>query len=117
MILILRWFINSLSLLLVAYIMPGVEINNFFTALIAVFFLAIVNALIRPILLLLTLPINILTLGIFTLFINALMLWFVASFTNGFYITNYMTAFWAAIIYWIITILTNALLFDSKDKE
>ena len=114
--LVLRWIINSCALMIVTYLVPGIEIRNFYSALIAVLFLSIVNAILRPILLFLTFPINILTLGIFTLFINALMFWFVASFTKGFYISNYITAFWAALIYWIITWATNALFTDENNK-
>lgn len=107
MLLIVRWLINTISLLLVAYLVPGVRFDSFYSALVAALFLGIVNAIIRPIILFFTLPINILTLGFFTLIINGFMFWLVASFVKGFEITNFATAFWAALIYWFITLLTN----------
>jgi putative membrane protein len=76
--LILRWFINALVILLIAEIVPGITISSFWTALIVAIILGIINVTLKPILLLLTLPITILTLGLFTLIINALMLWLAA---------------------------------------
>lgn len=116
MYLILRWLINTLALILVAWLIPGIEIRNFYSALMAALCLGIVNAIVRPILILLTLPINLLTLGLFTLFINALMFWFVASFVKGFEIVDFWVAFWAALIYWLITWLTNAVIDESKNR-
>jgi putative membrane protein len=113
MFVLIRWFINALALIVISYIIPGVEIKNFFTALMAALFLGIVNAIIRPILLLLTLPVNILTLGLFTLIINALMFWLVASFLKGFNIIGFWPAFWAALIYWLIAWIGNILLDES----
>jgi len=109
MYILLRWLINTLTLILVTYLVPGINITSFYSALIAALFLGIVNAIIRPILIVLTLPINLVTLGFFTLFINAFMLWFVASFVKGFEITNFSAAFWGAIFYWLIMWLTNYL--------
>lgn len=106
---ILRWFINALVLMLVPYIVPGVEVANFFTALIVAIFLALVNAIIRPIIIILTLPINILTLGVFTLVINGLMFWLVSAIVKGFTITNFWSAFLAALIYAIISMLLSSL--------
>ncbi|MBI4022673.1 phage holin family protein [Candidatus Berkelbacteria bacterium] len=108
--LLLRWLVSALSLLLVAYLVPGFEVAGVYAALIAALILGLVNAVIRPVLLLLTLPINILTLGLFTFIINALMLWFVASFIDGFAIASFGTAVWAAIILWLVGWVTNTLL-------
>ncbi len=113
---ILRWIVNSLALMIVTYVVPGIEVKSFWTALIVVLFLGIVNALIRPFLILLTLPVNILTLGVFTLFINAFMFWLVGTFVKGFDIMNYATAFWGALIYWLITWATNGLLDSAKNN-
>lgn len=114
--LIIRWFINALLLMLIPYVVPGVEISNFMVALVAALLLAFVNAIIRPILLLLTLPINILTLGLFTLIINALMFWFVASFVKGFNISGFWPAFWAALVYMILSMTLN-LLVDNNSSN
>lgn len=98
MYLLLRWIINALVLLGIAYIIPGFEVASFYSALIIVVILGLVNAVIRPILLLLTLPINILTLGLFTFVVNALMLWFVSSVVEGFVVTGFGPAFIGALI-------------------
>lgn len=98
MYILLRWIINALVLLGIAYIVPGFEVASFYSALVIVVILGLVNAIIRPILLLLTLPINILTLGLFTFVINALMLWFVSSVVEGFVVTGFGAAFIGALI-------------------
>ncbi|HCJ52109.1 MAG: hypothetical protein A2898_02715 [Candidatus Kerfeldbacteria bacterium RIFCSPLOWO2_01_FULL_48_11] len=107
--LILRWLLNALALLLVAYLLPGFEVSSFYTALIVALVLGIVNAIIKPVLILLTLPITILTLGLFTLVINALLIWFVASFIEGFSIDGFTTALLGGVILWVISWLTNGI--------
>src|SRR5450759_3734918 len=82
--LLLVWLINALSLLAVPYVLPSVSVDSFYIALVTALVLGLVNALIRPLLVLVTLPITILTLGLFTLVINGLLFWFVASFVEGF---------------------------------
>lgn len=96
--LLLRWLINALTLIAIAYYLPGVEVAGFYAALITALILGLVNAVIRPVLILLTLPINILTLGFFTFVINGLMFWFVASIVDGFSVANYTAAFFGALI-------------------
>lgn len=81
---IARWFITALSLLLATVLIPAIHIASFWTALLVAVILGIVNLLLRPILIILTLPITILTLGLFTFVINGLLFWFVASFVKGF---------------------------------
>lgn len=112
---ILRWLINTLGLLIVAYLIPGVSFENYITAIIAALVLGIINAIIRPILLMLTLPINILTLGLFTLIINGLMFWLASSIVPGFMIESFSIAFWAALAYSLITWFTSAI-FQESDK-
>lgn len=107
--LLLRWFISALSVMAAAYIVPGVRIANGWTALVAAFAIGLVNALIRPLILLLTLPVNILTLGLFTLVINALMFWFASSIVKGFDVADFRAAFLGALVYWIISWLVNGL--------
>lgn len=106
---ILRWFLNALLLMLIPYIVPGVEVASFFAALVTAIVLAAVNALIRPVLLLLTLPINILTLGLFTLVINGFMFYLVSAIVKGFTVTNFWAAFWAAIVYSLFSMLIGYL--------
>jgi len=112
--LIIRWIINALALLLVAQVIPGTHIDSFYVALIAALLLGLANAVIRPVLILLTLPVTILTLGAFTLVINALMLFLVASIVKGFAIDTFAAAFWGALILWLISWLTNSLFSSTR---
>ncbi len=108
--LILRWILNALALLLVTKVVPGIRVDNFYSALVVALVLGILNALVRPILIFLTLPINILTLGLFTLVINALLLWFVSTLVKGFQVAGFAPAFWGALVLWAVSWVTNALL-------
>lgn len=110
---IIRWVINAVFLLIIPYFVPGVSVANFYIALVTALVLAFVNAIIRPIILILTLPINILTLGLFTLVINGLMFWFVGSFIRGFVVDGFWSAFWAALIFSVLSMLLNFFV----DKE
>jgi len=95
--------------MLIPYIVPGMTIESFFSAMVVAVMLALVNALIKPILLVLTLPINILTLGLFTLVINGLMFYLVSAIVKGFNITNFTAAFLAALVYSVISLLISYL--------
>lgn len=107
--LLLRWAISALSVYAAAYIVPGVHVANPWSAFVAALVIGLVNALIRPILLLLTLPINIVTLGLFTLVINALMFWFASTIAQGFSVANFQAAFLGALVYWLVSWLVNGL--------
>jgi len=106
--LILKWVVSALSLMLVASLLPGFVIEGFYTALILAFILGILNVIIRPVLVVLTLPINFLTLGLFTLVINGGIIWFANTFVKGFE-TDFITAITAAVILWAISLITNLL--------
>ena len=108
--LIFRWILNALALLLVTRVVPGVAVDGFYAALIVALVLGVVNALIRPILIFLTLPINLVTLGLFTFVINALMFWFVSTLVKGFHVSGFAAAFWGALVLWAVSWITNALL-------
>lgn len=108
--LLLRWVLNALALLLVTRIVPGVAIDGFYSALIVALVLGIMNALVRPVLIFLTLPLNVLTLGLFTLVINTTLFWFVSTIVKGFRVEGFMPAFWAALLLWAVSWITNALL-------
>ncbi len=110
MLLLLRLFLNALAVMAVPYLVPGVSVENFPSAFIAAVVIALVNALVRPVLLILTLPVNILTLGLFTLIINALMFWLASSFVPGFRVSGFAAAFWGALVFWIVSWLTNSLI-------
>jgi len=106
---LLVWVINALSLLAVPYVLPSVSVDSFTIALLTALVLGLVNTLIRPLLVLITLPITILTLGLFTLVINGLLFWFVASFVEGFRVGGFWSAFWGAIAYSLISSVASWL--------
>jgi putative membrane protein len=108
--LLLVWLVNTASLIAVAYLMPSISVASFWTALIAALVLGLVNAVIRPILVILTLPATILTLGLFIFVINGLLFWFVGSFIEGFHVEGFWAGFFGAIVYSLISWLLSALI-------
>lgn len=107
--LLLRLLLNALAVILVSYVVPGVQVDGFFTAFITAFVIGLINAVIRPVLLVLSLPINILTLGLFTLVINALMFWLASALVPGFRVAGFGSALMGAIVFWVIAWATNML--------
>jgi putative membrane protein len=110
MLLIVRWLLNSLALLGISYLIPGIQVESFITALIVALVLGLVNAIIRPLLMLLTLPINLMSLGLFSLVINAFLFWLVSRWIPGFVVPGATEAFLGALILWAVSWITNALL-------
>ena len=108
--LLLVWLINAVALMAVAYLLPGIAVADFVTALVAALVLGLVNAVIRPILILLTLPVTLLTLGLFIFVINGLMFWFVGSFVSGFMVAGFWPGIFGAIGYSIVSWALTALL-------
>jgi len=109
MFLLLRWLIGAISLMSVTYVVPGIKIQSFYTALIAALILGLINSLIKPVLILLTLPVNILTLGLFTLVINALLFWLAATIVKGFGVDGFWPAFWGALAMSVISWVLNGI--------
>lgn len=107
--LLLHWFVSAASLLIVAYLIPGIEVRGFGTALLAPIVIGLVNATIGFILKIFTLPLTILTLGLFWLVINALMLQLAAALVPGFYIAGFWSAFFGAIVLSIVSTILSAL--------
>ena len=107
--LLIVWLVNTVSLIAVAYLMPSIRVADFTTALIAALVLGLVNAVIRPVLVLLTLPVTLLTLGLFILVINGLLFWFVGSFVKGFVVEGFWAGFLGAIIFSVISWLLSSL--------
>lgn len=101
--LLLIWILNALALLTVANFVPGIHLDSFVDAMIAAFFLGLVNTLIRPLLLLLTLPVTLLTLGLFIFVINGLLFWFVGSVLKGFVVDGFWFGVFGAVLYSIIS--------------
>jgi len=108
--LLLVWLINAVALIALPYLMPSISVDSFVTALIAALILGLVNTFIRPLLILLTLPATLLTLGLFIFVINALLFWLVGSFVQGFHVAGFWSAFFGAILYSIISWALSALL-------
>jgi putative membrane protein len=106
MMILLRWIIMAASIMLAAYIIPGVNVKGFFAALWIALFIGIINVLVRPFLILITLPINILTLGLFTFVINALLILLASSVIKGFEVKG----FWVAMLFSIVLSIINFLL-------
>ena len=96
---IVRWLLLAAALLLVANLYPGVVVKSFGSALIAAFVLGLFNALLRPILVLLTLPVTLVTLGLFLFIINAMMFYFAAGVLDGFSVTGFGAALIGSLIY------------------
>jgi putative membrane protein len=115
--LVIRWFINALALMLVAYLYSGVQVSDIFSALIAALVLGLVNALVRPILVILTLPVTVLTLGLFIFIINAFLFWFVAEVVKGFNVTGFMAALIGSLMFSVITIITSWLISGPKKSK
>jgi putative membrane protein len=112
--LLITWLINALALLAVPYLMQSVTVDSFWTALIAALVLGLVNTLVRPLLVLLTLPVTLLTLGLFIFIINGLMFWVVAQLVSGFHVSGFWSAVGGALLYSIISWALSALLMKIK---
>lgn len=95
---ILRWIVFAVLIIFTAWIIPGINVDNFFSALLACIMMAFVNAFIKPLVQFVSLPINFLTLGLFSLVINALMLMLVGVITPGFQVDGFLSAFLGAIL-------------------
>jgi putative membrane protein len=106
---LIRLVVNAAALMLCAYFLPGVSVTGFGGALVAAFVLGIVNAILRPILFLLTLPLQILTLGLFTFVINGLLFWWVGHLGIGLIVSGFWAAFWGAIVLGIISFVLSSL--------
>lgn len=104
---LLRWLINAAALLLAAYLIPGFVVSSFYAALIAALVLGLLNALVRPVLILLTLPINVLTLGLFTFVINAVLILFMGTIVKGVAISGFGSALLAALFLWAVGFITS----------
>jgi putative membrane protein len=110
------WLINAVSLLLVTHLMPGIVVHDLTTALVVALALGLVNAILRPVLLILTLPVNILTLGLFTLVVNGFCFWLVAEVIRGFYVAGFFAAIMGALVYSVVSWLASSLLIGGNAR-
>lgn len=112
--LLVTWLINALALLALPYLMHSVSIDSFTTALIMAVILGFVNTILRPVLILLTLPVTVLSLGLFVFVINGLLFWMVANMMEGFHVAGFWSATLAAILYSIISWALSTLILNDK---
>ena len=112
--LLIGWLINAGALFSLPYILSGVTIANFTTAIIVALVLGLLNTIIRPILVILTLPINIISLGLFTLVINGFLFWLVTKMIDGFSVSGFWWAVIAAVVYSLISWAVSSLLTPKK---
>jgi putative membrane protein len=108
--LLVTWLINAAALMALPYLMHSVTVTNISTALVAALVLGLVNTLIRPVLVLLTLPVTLVSMGLFILVINAFLFWMVAHWIEGFEVAGFWSAFLAAILYSVISWALSTLL-------
>lgn len=112
--LIAKWIIVALALLALPSIIPGIAIASFGTALLVAFFWGLANLIIRPIILLVFLPITLITLGLFSFVVNALLFWGIGNFVKGFEVATFTDAFLGALVMSAVSVLVNFLL---KDRD
>ncbi len=105
-----KWLLSAAALLLVAYIYQGVEVRSFTAALVAAFVIGLLNTFVRPLLVVLTLPVTVLTLGLFLFVINALMFWAAAGLLNDFHVRDFTAALVGSLIYSVIGIVIESAL-------
>lgn len=110
---LIRVLVNALAIMLAASILPGIHVKGLVPALVGGLLLGLVNAVVRPVLIILTLPITLVTLGFFLLVLNALCFWLVASLVKGFYVAGFWAAFLGAIVVSIVSWIMTALISDS----
>ena len=107
---LLHWLANALALFALPYIFTTITVDSFVTALIVALVLALINTLIRPLLVLLTLPVTIVTLGLFIFLINGLLFWAVGTFVPGFHVAGFWAGVLGAIVYSVISWVLSALI-------
>ncbi|HEY0200365.1 MAG TPA: phage holin family protein [Burkholderiaceae bacterium] len=108
--LIFNWLLHAAALLCVAYVYSGVEVRSFGAALIAAFVIGLLNAMVRPVLVLLTLPVTVITLGLFLFVINALLFWATAGVLDGFHVRGFGAALWGSLIYSVLGVAIESAL-------
>ena len=107
---LLGWAINALCLMALPYLLPAVTMKSFTTALIVALVIGLLNTFIRPVLFVLTLPISVITLGLFTLVLNGLMFWLASRWVDGFHVASFAWSIVAALVYSLISWAISSLL-------
>jgi len=112
---LIKWIINSLAILIVTYIVRGIQSASPFTAIAVALVLGIINAFLRPFIILITLPINIFTLGIFTFFINGFLFYLVSKVVKDFVITGFWPAFFGSLLFSAISLFLSLMIIKKKE--
>jgi putative membrane protein len=113
---LLIWILNAVALLGVAYLIPSIQVTSFGSAMLAALVIGLLNALLRPVLVLLTLPITLLTLGLFYFVLNGLLFWWAGELLSGFEVHGLGVAILGAILYSVIAWALAALVFGNKGE-
>lgn len=115
---LIRWVVTAVAVLVAAFLLPGVDFHeNYLSLWVMALVLGVLNAILRPILLITTLPLNILTLGLLTLVINALLFWLAGSIAPGFTIEGFWSAFFGALIVSVVSFILNSFLVKKGHVE
>lgn len=109
---LIRWIINAVALILASHVIKGIEVDNLLAAFVAAAVLGVMNAVVRPILILLTLPITLLTLGLFILIVNGFMLYVAGAVVNGFHVNGFWSSVFGALFLSVISWIANAFIND-----
>ncbi|WP_047218922.1 MULTISPECIES: phage holin family protein [Delftia] len=107
---LIKWLLSAGALLVVAYLYGGVQVNSFSSAMIAALVIGLLNAVLRPILVVLTLPVTIVTVGLFLFVVNGLMFWAASGLLNGFHVAGFWAAMLGALIYSLLGLAIESLL-------
>jgi putative membrane protein len=107
---IIKWLLSAVALLAVAYLYSGVQVNSFGSALIAAAVIGLLNMIVRPVLVVLTLPVTIVTLGLFLFIINALLFWAASGLLGGFHVSGFLAALIGSLLYSLLGLLIESAL-------
>ncbi|HWP12806.1 MAG TPA: phage holin family protein [Ramlibacter sp.] len=108
--LLAKWLLSAAALLFVAYLYSGVEVRTFTAALIAAFVIGLLNSVVRPVLVVLTFPVTVVTLGLFLFIINALMFWAAAGVLDGFHVRGFVAALIGSLLYSVMGVVIESAL-------
>ena len=111
---VIRWLILTAAIMLTSYLLDGIQVSGFFSALLAAAILGVLNVFLRPVLLILTLPLNILSLGLFTFVINAALLMMVSGVIYGFTVRDFWSAIWGSLLISVVNAILSSFIDDEK---
>lgn len=104
---LITWFVNTVALIVVVKLMPGIQVDDGATVMVAALILGLLNAFLRPLVFLMMFPLYFVSFGIFTLFVNGFLFYLVSKIVEGFYVMNFWSAFWGALVFSVISFVLN----------